>query len=243
MSGKAGYAEIASHFRSLITDGTFAPGDALPAMSKVRKQFGASITTVNRAFAMLKSEGLTEARPGSGTFVADQSDAPATAAARLKRMDRTGMQYAHKETSTNHEVWRRSIDDPQIEKLMELEPHDEVVIRKRVFRNDGKPTVVAISCINIRALQSVPELTSPEPFRHFWQKTYTERTGIVTTRSPERRTARFASADELDALEIQTPPESAVPVLVLVNVFHDEQGPLEYWEDVYAPGLWQIDSE
>jgi GntR family transcriptional regulator len=77
----------------------------------------------------------------------------------------------------------------------------------------------------------------------FWQEIYTERTGRTVTKSPERRTARFASQNELDLLEVRVPEDVPVPVLVLVNVFHDEDGPLEYWEDIYSVGLWQADDE
>jgi hypothetical protein len=42
---------------------------------------------------------------------------------------------------------------------------------------------------------------------------------------------------ELDALEIDAPPHVAVAVLVTNVTFHDEVGPIEHWEDVYAPGV------
>jgi hypothetical protein len=34
-----------------------------------------------------------------------------------------------------------------------------------------------------------------------------------------------------------------VPVLVVVNTFSDEDGPIEVWEDVWAPEMWQVDTE
>jgi GntR family transcriptional regulator len=42
-------------------------------------------------------------------------------------------------------------------------------------------------------------------------------------------------------LNVVAPPSAAVPVLVLRNVFLDEDGPIEAWEDVYAPGVWQVE--
>lgn len=241
-SKKPGYAEIASHYRKLIADGTLAPGDRMPSMSKVCEEFNVAITTANRAFRLLKAEGLTAAMPGVGTVVIDQPRTATTAAARLDRIARTGQPYAKKEVSVNHTAQLRSIADPILAGHLDLELHDEVVLRTRTFVRDGKQTVFAVSCINMRALIDVPELLSPEPFDRFWQEIYTARTGRTVTKSPERRSARLAYDYELEALGVNVEPGAPVPVLVLINTFSDEDGPLEVWEDVYAPGLWQVDA-
>jgi GntR family transcriptional regulator len=240
---KPGYAEIASHYRKLITDGTLAPGTQMPSMTDVCKEFGVSITTANRAFRLLKSEGLTMPKPGVGTVVVDQPRVAATASARLDRIARTGKPYAKKEISVDHTAQLRSLVDPILADQLNVELHEEVVLRTRTFVRDGKRTVFAVSCIHVRALDDVPELLSPEPFDRFWQEIYTARTGRTVTKSPERRSARLAYDYELEALGVDVEPGTPVPVLVLVNTFSDEDGPLEVWEDVYAPGLWQVDTQ
>jgi GntR family transcriptional regulator len=239
---KPGFAEIATHYRKLISDGTLAPGDEMPSMRKVMETFGVSITTANRAFRVLKSEGLTVVQPGRKTLVADQSQVAATASARLERIARTGKPYAKREISVDHTAELRSLADPILCEQLDVEPHDEVVLRTRTFVRDGKRTVFAVSCIHVRALADVPELLSPEPFDRFWQEIYTARTGRTVTKSPERRSARLALDYELEALGVDVEPGTPVPVLVLVNTFSDENGPIEVWEDVYAPGLWQVDN-
>lgn len=240
---KIGYAGIASHYRKLIADGVLAPGDEMPPMSEVCKTFKVSITTANRAYRLLKAEGLTVPKPGVGTVVADQPRVAATAAARLERIARTGKPYAPKEVSVDHTADLRSMGDPMLADLLDVELHDEIVLRTRTFVRDGRRTVFAVSCIHIRALVDVPELLSPEPFGQFWQEVYTARTGKTVTKSPERRGARLAYDRELQALGIDLPPGTPVPVLVLVNTFSDEDGPIEVWEDVMRPGLWQVDTE
>lgn len=241
--GSAGYADIAAHFRKLIEDGELQPGATMPPMSQVREQFGVSITTVNRAYRLLKDEGLTTPRPGAETVVAQRPNVAATGAARLARIARTGATYAPGETSINHTAQLRSCHDPKVADVLGIELGDEVIVRSRVFLRDGEPAVAAMSVIHMRALVDVPELLQPRPFDRFWQEIYKERTGRQTTKSPERRTARLAATNELDMLDIHVPETAAVPVLVLVNVFHDDEGPLEVWEDVYAPGLWQVEGE
>jgi DNA-binding GntR family transcriptional regulator len=238
-----GYAEIAAHYRRLITDGTLKPGDVLPSMTKVQDEFGASITTVNRAFRLLKAEGLTTAMQGIGTVVTERRRSTATGTARLERLERTGREYAPGETSTGHVAMLRSLKDLELCRLLDVDPGEEVVVRRRVFRQDGQPTVVAHSIIHMRALPVVPEIRQQGQLKPFWQSTYQERSGKEITRLPERRGARLASTDELNALEINIPPNAAAAVLVLHTTFHDADGPIEVWEDVYAPGLWQVARE
>lgn len=240
---RTGYAEIAAHYRRLIQDGQLAPGDTLPSMSKVCEQFDVAIATANRAFQMLKSEGLTDVQPGRGTVVAQRTDVAVTGAARLERLERTGQTRAPGETSSHHWNGLRSVADPLIAGLLDVELHDEIVIRRRVHHREGAPSTLDSSYIHVRALGPVPELMDEGPHERWWQELYKERTGREVTRSPERRTARIISNDELHALGIELSPEVAAAVLVVVNVFHDEDGPLEVWEDVYPPRSWQVDAE
>lgn len=237
------YTEIAAYLRQLIDEGTLRPGQQLPSMREMGEEFSASPATVNKAFQLLKNEGLTYPKQGVGTVIAEQPRVATTGAARLQRIARTGQTYAPGETSTNHTAGLRSCHDPLIAGLLGVELGDEVVVRTRLFLRGGKPAVAALSYIHPRALGPVPELLQQQRFERFWQEIYTERTGRQPTRSPERRTARLASTNELEMLDVEVPPHAAVPVLMLINVFHDEEGPLEVWEDIYAPGLWQVEGE
>jgi DNA-binding GntR family transcriptional regulator len=242
MPPKRRYEEIAAHYRRLIQDGTLAPGDPLPTMREVCAEQGVAMNTASSAFRLLKDEGLTKAT-SSGTVVAERPDVAVTGAARLKRLERTGQTRAPGETSSHHWNGLRSVADPLIASLLDVELHDEVVIRRRVHHREGSPSTLDSSFIHIRALGPVPELTDEGPHERWWQELYKERTGRDVSRSPERRTARLVSNDELNALGVELPPEAAAAVLVVVNVFHDEEGPLEVWEDVYPPGAWQVDAE
>ncbi|MGW2725711.1 GntR family transcriptional regulator [Streptomyces sp. NPDC001492] len=243
MSGNTGYAEIATYFRRQIVDGTLAPGDPMPTQKQVREQFGASIATVNRAFQMLKAEGLTAARVGQGTTVAERPRVAATAAARLRRIARTGRPYGPKERSVDHEARLLSCADPDVASELGIELHDEILIRRRVYMRENVRTIAAFSFIQPRGWAAVPEILNPAPLGRFWQKDYAERTGRTPVKLPERRGARLAYPSELSMLKIDAPPNAAVPVLVLFNTWLDEDGPLEHWQDVYAPGLTQNDEE
>ncbi|MFF5977199.1 GntR family transcriptional regulator [Streptomyces sp. NPDC012769] len=230
-----GYADVAAHFRTLIQNGELAPGDSLPSVAEIREQFGVAAKTVSRALAVLKSEGLVASRGAQGTVV-EKSPMVITGADRLTRMEQNGKRYAPGETSSGHRVMRRSVYDPEICTALDLEPGDEAVIRIRVFRQDDKPTTVGISVYPPHTTSVVPELSDDVRMVKQFGELYTERTGREVVTGQRTGYARQASQDELDALEVDAPPHAAVPVIVTTVTFHDEDRPLGYWEDVYAPG-------
>lgn len=238
-----GYADIAAHYRRRIMNGEFSPGAVLPSMRHVQDEFGVSITTANRAFRMLKQEGLTFPRVGVGTIVAERSRLSSTGKARVKRLEQTGEEFVPGESSSDHRATRLSCRNAEFAALLDIDLGDEVIVRRRVFRYDGKPTAFSVSMINTRAYLAVPEIEQQGQLKPFWHRTYHARTGKEIESSPERRTARHASNDEIEALEVDAPPTAAVPVLVIRTVWHDEDGPIEVWEDVHAPGTWQVSDE
>ncbi len=65
------YLTIASAIRDRIADGTYRPGQQLPASAALAKEHGVALMTVRQALGILQLEGAIEARHGAGTFVAD----------------------------------------------------------------------------------------------------------------------------------------------------------------------------
>lgn len=234
-SSGAGYADVAAHFRERIKDGDLVPGDPLPSVADVRAQFKVSAKTVSRALGVLKNEGLVTSRGALGTVVATPT-ALTTGVDRIPRLARTGRRYGPGEDSTGHQVMIRSVQDPKIFRALDLDDTDEVVIRIRTFVQDGRPTSVGVSIYPPRTWAVVPELAAEERMSGYFGTTYTERTGREVTPGERVGYLRLASQDELDALEIKVPPVTPVTVFVTDVTFHDEDGPVAYWEDVYAPG-------
>lgn len=63
------YQKIAGEIERLIEEGYLQPGDKLPSMKELAKQFGVSRPTVREALSSLQARGLIELRHGDGTFV------------------------------------------------------------------------------------------------------------------------------------------------------------------------------
>jgi AcrR family transcriptional regulator len=66
------YRRIANGIRDRITRGELRPGDRIPSARELIREHGVAIATATKALAALQEEGLTVARPGVGTLVAER---------------------------------------------------------------------------------------------------------------------------------------------------------------------------
>ncbi|WP_331751418.1 GntR family transcriptional regulator (plasmid) [Streptomyces sp. NBC_00715] len=235
------WRQIADEIARKIADGDYGPGDRLPSVQTLVTEGKGATATVHRAYQALEAEGLIRTTQGSGTTVLGTRDVPPstlTGAARLERLRRTGRPLAPRETYVNSRSVLRSCADPEIANLLGIDLYDEIVLRSRTFVQDGKPTVLALNMIHMRALGPLPELLSEGPMPKFRHDLYAERTGKTINAGPERSTARLASSNELSEFGIDVPSDVPVPVLVLRTLYSDDDGPLEVWEDILRPGIW-----
>ena len=67
------YAQAVDVLRSLISEGSYEPGDRLPPEIELANELGISRTTLRVAMGTLEREGLIVRRQGLGTFVTDRS--------------------------------------------------------------------------------------------------------------------------------------------------------------------------
>ena len=58
---------------SLISDGSFAPGQRLPTLREMAQASGLNVNTIRAVYQRLEQKGLIESQQGSGTFVARTS--------------------------------------------------------------------------------------------------------------------------------------------------------------------------
>jgi len=68
-SGVPAYRQVVDQARRAVRLGILRPGDQLPTVRDVVKQIAINPNTVHRAYRDLEAQGLTEGRPGSGTFI------------------------------------------------------------------------------------------------------------------------------------------------------------------------------
>jgi GntR family transcriptional regulator / MocR family aminotransferase len=70
--------QISAQLEAAVTDGVLHAGDRLPSSRDLAASLGVSRTVVTNAYARLFAEGWLEGRHGSGTYVADVAQPPAS---------------------------------------------------------------------------------------------------------------------------------------------------------------------
>src|SRR5215475_7651322 len=79
------YQRIIDALEADISGGRLRRGEQLPTHRALAKTLGVDLTTVTRAYTEARRRGLTEARVGQGTFVAEsRARAPQAAAAGIE---------------------------------------------------------------------------------------------------------------------------------------------------------------
>jgi len=71
-NGVALYAQVRETLRNRIADGSYQPGERLPAEEALTAEFGVSRMTVRQGISDLLDEGLLYRKRGIGTFVAQR---------------------------------------------------------------------------------------------------------------------------------------------------------------------------
>lgn len=82
------YAEIANAIADAIDQGQYQPGDWLPSVRLLARQYSASTRTVSLAIKVLLDRGLIETHQGSGTRVAKQPTRDLDIRAAIAELDR-----------------------------------------------------------------------------------------------------------------------------------------------------------
>lgn len=196
MAKRAGYADIARHFRAQIRDKTMHPGDRLPTVRQVMDEWGVSNATATRAYKLLKSEGLTESRAGSGTVVAQYGSD--NVAARVRNFAETGRALSADETSQILEIGMVGADETVASRL-EVEPGSPVLLRRRLVSRDGVPVHLSSSYYAPYVSELVPEL-SQSVSTGGSRELASQRLGAEQDYVLEEVTSRFATDPEKEAL-------------------------------------------
>jgi DNA-binding transcriptional regulator YhcF (GntR family) len=67
--GDPPYRRIAAEIRARVLAGDLRPGERIPSVRQIARQWGVAVATATRVVAALRDEGLVEAKVGAGTVV------------------------------------------------------------------------------------------------------------------------------------------------------------------------------
>lgn len=143
--------KIAAFLREAIERGEYRPGQQLPSGRVLKTKFNVAQNTVQNAFDILHSEGLTVGRPGAGVFVRERPTVRRVARNRLSRAERTEGRGAFLSdaagsfTPTVATTVRVEPADPRTAAALDIPEGAEVLVRDRVMSADDVPVQLAVS--------------------------------------------------------------------------------------------------
>src|SRR4051812_27891792 len=72
-AGKPAYLQLVDQVKAAVASGNLQPGDALPSIRPLSEELRLNRNTVAKAYTELESQGVIEAAPGKGCFVAENN--------------------------------------------------------------------------------------------------------------------------------------------------------------------------
>lgn len=213
MAQTVGYADIAAHYRQQIQDGVLKPGETMPSMRQVCERFNVAQTTANRAFRVLKQEGLTLPKAGVGTVVAGPISN--NIANRVALHASTGKALGGGESSRILEVGTVGADELVAPRL-EVAPGTPVHVRRRVVSRGGVPIHFSSSYYPAYVMAVTPELAEPVSTGGS-RELAAERLGVAQDHVLEEVTSRLATEAEKNALGLTA---GTVPVTQVIRTVY-----------------------
>lgn len=213
-SGKHGtlYAQVANVLRQRIHSGQWSPGQQIPVLGALEREFGVARVTLRQALSLLEEEGLIWRRRGRGTFVSDDG-AP---------------EWFKLETSRDALVhslegnWSRIIEvDPSDGTMPRLEPGDGDPVAayrhmRRVHGRGEKPYAVVDMYLDVAHYNRSPERFDAEMIIPVLEAL----PGVAV--EDIRQTLTIGTADRAVAGHLSVPIGS--PIGILRRVVRDRHG-------------------
>lgn len=218
------YQQIADELRRAIETGEFPPGVKIPGENQLMSQYEVARNTARQALAVLRDQGLTEARKGSGIYVRTFRPIRRNAVSRLSQQ----------QWGSGKPIWAADIDDrplktadaevvevdapEHIKTAMQLPAGARVWRRSRTFVVEGEPVNRAVSYLPAE-LVAGSRITQVDTGPGGTYARLAE-LGHKPVRFREEIRVRMPMPTEAEALQL--PP--ATPVILVARTAFDEDG-------------------
>lgn len=226
------YEQIADSLRRRITEGEFGPGDLLPSGRDLCEQWGVSRATVNKAFDVLRADGVVVARQGLGFRVTER---PVARPAGGRRAGRTRMSGGRPFRRLGAPV--RDVAPAHVTEALGLEPGESSLRRDRMMLlDDGSPLSLVSAWFPPDIVDWCPRLTQAGPIAEGTTNYVARETGRIPVQGTDTTTVRLATEAEARDLGYQRP----LAVAVDLHVAYDSEGRALVCEEGVTPSdLWE----
>ncbi|MFM1652668.1 GntR family transcriptional regulator [Brevibacillus sp. B_LB10_24] len=206
------YVQLQKSLREYIEE-HLKPGDMIPTEPEIEKTYQVSRMTVRKAIDSLVAEGLVVKQQGRGTFVqkpkiTQDMESITSWTEEMRQKGKTpgtkGLQIVEVQPS------KKMIAE------MGLDPDESMICVKRIRCADGEPIAIMMNYLRAKFLPGFLERgLSNESLYSELETTY----GLKIERADELIRAREAS--ELEAFELEIPPDSAVLHITRASMLSD----------------------
>jgi GntR family transcriptional regulator len=233
------YRQVADQLRDAIKRGDYPPGSALPSQPDLARRYSLNQTTINRAIAVLRQEGLVQVVQGRGAFVLHLPT--------VRRVRRIPHRVTG--TSTFAEEIRRLGMEPKTDLVAEtvtvvpdavavllgVERDAQVLVRERRMFADARPVQLATSYIPLDIAGS-PDIADPDTHPADLYRRLA-RHGQQVRRYAEEIEVRQPSLSEAAFLELA----EARPVIQVTRVaFNDDDRAIDVAINVLDAYQWRL---
>ena len=235
------YRQIADVLRSAINSGALAPGDRLPSETELMARYKVAGGTIRQALAVLKGDGVIVAEHGRGVFVRSRPRVHRLSHDRFARRHRKAGKAAYLAEAEQERI-TPGVEvqfvgpgkaPPDVAGQLGLDAKERVLIRRRRYLADGRPTEIATSYIPWDIADGTPMLDeNPGPGGIYAR---IEDAGHRLGHFTEDVTARMPSPEESTALQLAP----ATPVFQLLRTAYDKDGrAVEVCDTVMSTDEW-----
>jgi GntR family transcriptional regulator len=236
------YQQVADDLRAAIQRGDHPPGSTLPSQPDLARRYGLNQTSINRAIAVLRAEGLVRVEHGRGAFV---QEVPTVK--RVRHIDKdyrsnpAGSSYAEEIRKSGLEPHTDLVEvgavapPPEIAEIFAMSESEQVLIRRRHMYADNAPIQIATSYIPMRFAGSV-DLALPDTGPSGIYARLAKR-GYSPVRFTEEIEVRSPTAEEAKFLRIS----EGQPVFEILRTAVDvNDRPVEACANVLAALQWRL---
>lgn len=233
------YVQMADYFRDRISRGELRPGDEVLSERQLAAEWGVSRPTATKALDVLRREGLLAGRQGAGTFVTDPRSLRRQAEDRYLRSKETGRIYLPNERA---QILRAElVDAPEhVARALGLAEGATVVCRQRLTLRDDQPVELSTSWFDGEVAKIAPRLLEADRILEGTLSYVESITGRTAAMARDRVSARLATAEERELLELAEP--SAV-VVTHHTVLDADELVIDFCESVGPPDSWSVEHE
>jgi DNA-binding GntR family transcriptional regulator len=200
------YMQVITHIRDRIDSGELRPGDLIPSDRNIAQEWGISRATAQKVITALKAQGLVEAVQGSGTRVrAVEEHLHRSGRDRAHSVRRTGRIYTPGEYAriTAADVVSAPAD---VAEVLGIEAGAPAIRRVRItFNADDRPISASTSWYDGALADIAPRLLVAERIVEGSWAYLEEQTGRTAVYGQDRITARLATQEEAEILDIELP--------------------------------------